>query len=246
MLRGNWRGIYLDPSGLRVLVVGGGSVGARRAKWFASAGARVTVVAKEFKQELEDLARDGKIITVKLDIKNNEKKLLEYIENSDIVVIAVGGELAHWVASLSLSKGKLVNNAANSGEGNVIVPFQGVTSYGLNVSVTSLGETGVAARILLARILEFVEAPWARALYESMKCYKMILKNKINNIDIRMELYFLPEKDEEYWKHVENGDWRAALQRALDLAGLGDVDYPFCDTPGTGSENRVSNHHGAK
>ncbi|ESQ23286.1 MAG: FAD binding domain [uncultured Acidilobus sp. MG] len=51
--------LFIDLSGKRVVVFGGGSVGTRRALEFARAGAKVTVVADRFSQELEVAARGG-------------------------------------------------------------------------------------------------------------------------------------------------------------------------------------------
>ena len=235
---GEWRGLYINPAGLRVLVVGGGNVGTRRAIWFSSAGAKVTVIAKEISEELKDAASQGRISVVNVDLgtETGRRLLEDAVGMSDFVVIALNGSLAREAAEIALRMGKLVNNAVDASHGNVIVPFQAATSYGLRVAVTSLGDTGVAARIILESLLKYLESPWARALYISMKCYKKILKIKIKNINDRMELYFLPERDEEYWKHVREGDWRGALRRALTLAGLDDGDYPFCNALDTGRE----------
>jgi len=53
--------VAIDVTGKRCLVVGGGSVGTRKALTLARAGARVTVVAPAVETELERAARDGQI-----------------------------------------------------------------------------------------------------------------------------------------------------------------------------------------
>jgi len=44
--------LWVEASRLRVVIFGGGSVGTRRARLFASAGAKVRVVAKEVSPEI--------------------------------------------------------------------------------------------------------------------------------------------------------------------------------------------------
>ena len=51
----------LELAGRDVLVVGGGRVGARRARMLADAGARVRVVAPTVVDELADLVEDGRL-----------------------------------------------------------------------------------------------------------------------------------------------------------------------------------------
>src|SRR4051812_34999370 len=51
-----WYPLFLDIAGQRVVVVGGGKVGLRKARGLVDAGARVYVVSPQFNAVFEDLA----------------------------------------------------------------------------------------------------------------------------------------------------------------------------------------------
>ena len=53
--------IYLDIEGRNVVIIGGGSVCARKAETMMKYGARVTIVSPEFTEEIEQWLRDGAV-----------------------------------------------------------------------------------------------------------------------------------------------------------------------------------------
>ncbi len=221
---GKYVPLYVNPSNLKVLIIGGGSVGTHRALLFAEAGAKVRVAALTFTRELEEAAQKNDIELVKVDISSSEgyEKVMGLVEDSDIIVLAARiPHVIEEIAEHALKTGKLVNNAVDASRGNVVVPFHAQTSYGLRIAATSLGETGVATRIILSWILERAESPEARTLYEALSLYKRVLKACIDSPKERMPLYFLPENDETFWDYVRRGDVRAAVRRAVELCSVG-------------------------
>ncbi|MEB3844781.1 MAG: hypothetical protein LRS48_03765 [Desulfurococcales archaeon] len=217
---GKYVPLYVNPSNLKVLVVGGGSVGTHRALLFAEAGAKVRVAALSFTPELEMAAQKHGIELVRVDISSSEgyEKVMSLVEDSDIIVLAAWiPSIIDKIAEYALKAGKLVNNAVDASRGNVVVPFHAQTSYGLKIAATSLGETGVAARIILSWMLERAESLEAKTLYEALSLYKRLLKACFDSPKERMPLYFLPENDETFWSHVRRGDVRAAVRRAAEL-----------------------------
>ena len=212
-----WIPLYINPSNLRVSVLGGGRLGTRRALHFYRAGAQVRVYSLEFSDELVR-ARCERLELLEADL-SCEEALRAAIEWADLVVIATGNR---WVDSraskLALSMRKLVNNGVDALSGNIIVPFSGETSYGLRFAVTSLGATGVAARQARDMVFEVLENNvYIRTLYKVMARLKRWLKSNIPNAKERLPLYFIVEEDEEFIKLVGEGREEEAFKRAITV-----------------------------
>ncbi|MDM7274930.1 MAG: bifunctional precorrin-2 dehydrogenase/sirohydrochlorin ferrochelatase [Thermoprotei archaeon] len=214
-MMGNFIPLYVDPSRFKVLIVGGGSVGTRRAFLFRNAGAQVTVVAKEFSGEL--LKAEG-VKLVRLDLPGDLEALEKLIRENDIIVIAVGDErIAEIVAGKALELGKLVNNAVNHRIGNVIVPFRASVG-GLEVAVTSKGATGLAARIVLDKIVKLLEEDVeVKAVYEAMSKLKKLIRESIPDPNLRMRLYKEIGEDGKFRGYVSRGDSVSAYKRGLEI-----------------------------
>ncbi|MET1101026.1 MAG: NAD(P)-dependent oxidoreductase [Pyrodictiaceae archaeon] len=198
--------LWLEMNGRRVLVVGGGSVGTRRALMFRRAGAEVRVVAKWFSGKLaEEAERDEGIRLVEADAGNMEA-LEPHIEWADIVVIATDNEEVNRKAwSLAKKHRKWVNDATNAERTEVVVPYAGeVFDGGLRVAVTSEGKTGVAARNALKRIIKCLEEDNAlKTLYEAMKRLKPVLKKHVATAKQRIPIYY--EVEEQIHPLIEQG-----------------------------------------
>ncbi len=207
--------LYVNPSGLKVLVIGGGSVGARRALMFRDAGAKVVVVASEFSEVL--LGASG-VELRKLTLPEELDILEKLIDESNIVVIALSDVgLAERIASMALAKGKLVNNAVDHRKGNVIVPFSSNIA-GLGIAVTSFGATGLAARLALEKIVKLLrEDPEVNAAYRAMSRLKNIIRSTVEDPKIRMRIYNAIHDDEEFRSHIRRGEWRLAYLRGLKI-----------------------------
>jgi precorrin-2 dehydrogenase/sirohydrochlorin ferrochelatase len=211
--------LFIDVSGLRVVVFGGGSVGTRRALEFSSAGARVTVVASQFSHELEVAAKAGQVELVKAEVRPGDN-VDGFIRGAHIVVIATSDmELNDYLASRALSLGVLVNNATEARKGNVVYPFTAEPIEGLKVAVTSLGLSGVAARRARDRIVECLSSDrYLRTLLSVMSKFKEELKESVGDPKVRVPLYFKVSEDETFNRLVEQGDEDGALRRALEIA----------------------------
>ena len=69
---------------LRAVVVGGGTIGTRKARTFLDAGARVSVIAISMSEELSSLASSNDRLTIEKRAYRDESDL----ENADIVIAA--------------------------------------------------------------------------------------------------------------------------------------------------------------
>ncbi len=212
---GEWIPLYINPSNLKVSVLGGGRLGTRRALHFCRAGAQVRVYSLDFSEELVRAQCEG-LELIEADL-SREEALRAAIEWADLVVIATGDREVDGRASrLALSMRKLVNNGVDALSGNVIVPFSGETSYGLKFAVTSLGATGIAARQARDMVFEVLEDnTYIRTLYRVMARIKRWLKSNIPNAKERLPLYFIVEEDKEFVKLVGEGREEEAFERAI-------------------------------
>ncbi len=214
--------LFIEFSGRRVLVVGGGNVGTRRALKFLEAGAKVIVASVDFKEELVNEAkRNPRLSLLKCDAGDLEV-LEPLIEWSDLVVLATPNlELNRKIAELAAKKRKLVNDATNAELTEVVVPFEFTTSYGLRVAITSEGKCGVAAHKAADKVKEILEEDVEiRTLYEVMSRFKKKLKEAVDDPRRRFPIYFKVADDPEFQRLVREGKVEEAFKRALEVAGL--------------------------
>jgi precorrin-2 dehydrogenase/sirohydrochlorin ferrochelatase len=211
--------LWVEASSLRVLVIGGGGVGTRRALWFHRAGARVRVVSLDFTQQLVEEARKSKRLElVKLDARD-EAKLEPHVAWSSIVVITVpDSSVRDRVWRLAKRYGCLVNDAVDASRTEVVVPFVAeVYDGGLKIAVTSEGLTGIAARHARDRVVKCLESDnELRTLFEVMWRVKLAAKKLCSDVKARIQLYFDIERM-LFSKNLLKRGIREALTEAAKL-----------------------------
>ncbi|MDR0887776.1 MAG: bifunctional precorrin-2 dehydrogenase/sirohydrochlorin ferrochelatase [Candidatus Methanoplasma sp.] len=104
--------LFVDPSRIRILVIGGGRIALRKCRHFY--GSRITVISRSILPEISEIAE-------KTIIGDSEEKISELMDGSDIIIAATDDkELNSRIVSSALSKGKYVNSA--HGGGNILIP----------------------------------------------------------------------------------------------------------------------------
>jgi siroheme synthase-like protein len=133
--------IALHAERVVAVVIGGGSVGTRKAMALVDAGAQVRVISPDVTAELDEAERMRKIVLVR---KAYEKAQLE---NATLVIAATDSrEVNAQIATDAHAKGKLVNITDFPDEGN----FHSMAvhrSGDVTIAVSSGGVPGAAARI---------------------------------------------------------------------------------------------------
>ncbi len=219
MSTSRFKPLYIDLSGFRVTIFGGGLVGTRRAKYFLEAGAQVRVVAREFTNELKNMK--NKVELIKAELKNNKDLIEKLVVDSDIIVIATNdSKLNNIINNIAKSKGKFINNATEALKGNIIVPFTGEAYNGLlKLAISTLGLSGIAARRARDKILNVLETDKElRTMLKSMMLLKKAFKNCIDDPKLRLPLYFIIENSREYYNAISRGDLKAAVEAAITIA----------------------------
>ena len=131
--------VTLEGTALRALVVGGGTVAARKIRALLDAGARVRVVAPEFDRAAE-------IPSDRMAVERREYRA-DDIGDAMVVIAATSSRNVNaQVARDALKRGRLVNVVDAPEEGNFTTPAVHRTGD-LVVAVTAGGVPAAAARI---------------------------------------------------------------------------------------------------
>lgn len=146
-------------SGRLVLIVGAGSVGARKARLVLDAGARVRIVAREACSE--EFRRS------EIDWRREEYRP-EHLDGVCLVFAAATENVNARVSADALQRGLWVNDASRPERGNVLLPAS--RKHGrIQVSVSTYGASPILARQLCEELLaklDPVDPLWADCLAE--------------------------------------------------------------------------------
>ncbi len=210
--------LWIEASTLRVLVVGGGNVGTRRALKFHDAGAEVRVLSLWFTDKLVEAAKRSKRISLIKASAEDIELLEENVKWADIIVIATDNpKVNELVWDIALKYRKLVNDATNAKRTHIVVPYEGEV-HGIRIAVTSEGRSGIAARWARDRIINYLERDYVvKTLYDVMSSVKLVLKKLLPVAKKRIPIYFEIERDEAFREAVMKGDREAAFKRAAEL-----------------------------
>ena len=134
--------LFIDLKNKKILVIGGGRVGSRRALYLLKAGALVTVISKEFDKKLKIKNKNLKLI--KRDITKTKINLSDYF----LVVVAtndkkINEKITNKTKKINKKlKNKIMICRADSYlNGDVVFPAYiakkgiGITSFGKNPKI---------------------------------------------------------------------------------------------------------------
>lgn len=197
--------LYIEFSGKRVLVVGGGYTGTKRVLKFSEAGANVLAIALKPSTEL---IKASKMSNVDLVIADANKFCYDrIIRGIDLLVFAVpaNNELKRRLRELAASNRVLFNDTTNADETEVVVPFEGEVN-GIRFAVTSEGKSGVAASM----VRDYIQATLSRSdLHPIINAWfeaKRVIKQRISDPHVRMRIYFILKDDEKFLEIARGGN----------------------------------------
>jgi siroheme synthase-like protein len=141
-----------NVEGRRCVVVGGGTVGTRRARDLIAAGARVTVVAPDVTDVLADLDAAGQVDLEQ--VPATSEVLDRVLPGSVLVVVATDRtEVNELVAEAARELGVLVNRADDAASGDVTWTTP-VRRGPVHVAVSTGGEAPAVARFVAQQLDE--------------------------------------------------------------------------------------------
>lgn len=220
-----WTPLFLKTDKMKVLVLGAGEVGERRASRFIQAGAEVVVTGGKISDNLQKLGAVTKPL--------NEIEIL--VEWADLVVLASGdGEMNNKVANLAGEK--LLNRADAPLEGNVIVP----TTFSIadaQISIFTGGKSPLMARMLREKIQSIITSEDILKI-ELQDYSRTKLKECIANQKLRRDYLYQISNDAEINKCLQENNLEEAIVLVNCFISQINGSDSKINTNGTSSENQ--------
>lgn len=150
--------VNLDVRGRDCLVVGGGGVGARKARGLADCAARVTVVSPDVAETIRDMAGAGKLVWEARGYRSEDMtgRFLAFAASGD-------SSVNRRVVADARREGALCNAADRPGEGDFTLPAV-VRRGDLTLAVSTGGASPALARRARMRLEEIFGPEYGRAL----------------------------------------------------------------------------------
>lgn len=193
-----WTPIFIKTDEMKVLILGAGEVGERRAYRFVQAGAKVILTGGTVSDHLQNMGAISKPL----------EKINELVEWADLVVIASGDdEMNNKVAKLAGEK--LLNRADNPFEGNVIVP----TTFSVGeaqISIFTGGKSPLMARMLRKKIQSAITTEDILQI-ELQDYARLKLKSCIENQKLRRDYLYQISHNTEIKKCLIENRWDDAI-----------------------------------
>jgi precorrin-2 dehydrogenase len=188
-----WTPIYLKMDDTKVLIVGAGEVGERRARRFLQAGGNVKIIVENVSAHLKDLS-------IYLKPRNEISKWVEW---ADIVVIATDDyDLNEQVAEIAQEK--LLNRADCPDKGNIIIPSSFFIGD-VHISIFTRGKSPLMAKELRKKIQRVITNEDIQQI-EIQNFTRNILKEKIDDQKKRRHYLYEFLHDQKIQKFLKEGD----------------------------------------
>lgn len=142
----NYFPLFADLAGRPVLVVGGGSVAARKVNLLLKAQAQVRLVARKLNAELTALEAENKVLWIAKEFN------AEQLRTAFFVIAATSDEaLNHRIFHLAESQHKLVNVVDDQPHCSFIFPSI-IDRSPIQIAISSAGKAPVLARLLREKL----------------------------------------------------------------------------------------------
>ena len=200
----------IDISDKKVVIIGGGSVGERKASLF-SKYAHTTVISAGFNTKLNELNDTGKVDILQADLGSMpDDKIAEIISNAFLVVPATNdASLNDRIVKIAQKSDILINKVDSVGD--VVVPSV-ITRGDLTIGISTLGSSPALSKYTRKKIEQVITPQYADMirLQNEMRTY---LKQNVSEQEKRKEIL---------WEILEDGNvWNALLEsyeKAYNLA----------------------------
>lgn len=187
-----WTPLYLEMKDKKVLIVGSGEVGSRRALRFLNAGAEVIILGNQI---------DDELITKGASLESADEAE-KWIKWADLVVVASGDSNFNQNIA-DLAEGKLLNRADKPDEGNMIVPSSFFIGD-VQISIFTQKKSPLMAKELRKKIQKVISEE--DILQLDLQSYtRNILKDKVKGQKNRRTYLYQLLNDENIKNFLEEG-----------------------------------------
>ena len=140
--------LMVDFSGKKVVIFGGGRVGARKARYFTKE-ANIVVYSRSFHPDFKDIP----CRKISMDLINKYESLQPLIKNSSLVIAATSDIKLNYSIKLISEQEKILCNVAAGESGDVILPAK-FSGLNYTVAVTTYGSVPAVSRLIREHLEE--------------------------------------------------------------------------------------------
>lgn len=203
--------LMIDFSGKRVVIFGGGEVGARKAAYFCEE-TEVTVISRSFSPAFNDLT----VRRLVMNLSGIGDYELESLVKEAFLVIAATQDTAlnDRIGRYCSIRGVMFNNADGKA-GDVTLPSQ-LKGEHYNIAISTRGESPGISRFLREHIGQ--SYPYLDRMIEVQNQLRITLKQKIPDQEKRSRILHAVLEDDSIWKSLEGGTrpaWEIIERRYL-------------------------------
>lgn len=201
--------LMIDLTGKKVVVFGGGDVGLRKARYFASE-AEVVVVSRDISVDLKDKG----LRFVREDVRASFE---QWIAWADYVIAATDDfSLNDMICTCAISMGKQFNRA--DGVGSFLIPSV-IDRGNFVVAISTLGRSPAVSKALKEELDRLIDENWSLMVTLQEELRKEI-KDKISDQRLREAVLRSVVQDKEILAMLGN-DYQLAKKRALEKVNRG-------------------------
>lgn len=197
--------VMLNVQKVRVVIIGGGRVGYRKAKSISEYCDDIIVVSTVFIKQFLDM----KVNRIKLTI-SKEKDIERFLDNNSIVIIATNNKSINDIVERVCLRRRLLFNKVDERTSPFIFPAS-FNNNGLVVSVSTMGKSPSLSKflrdVLKGETQKYAEALPVLERIRGLKEFAEISDKRSIFIDIL--------HDSEFWKFISEGKYQEAFEQGV-------------------------------
>jgi len=198
-----WTPLFLKMVDKKVLIVGAGEVGERRAKRFLAAGAEVLIIGKDVPKNL---------LTMGASLKPFDE-IQKWIKWSDLVIVATSDDKVNQEIA-ELAEARLINRADHPDKGDIIVPSS--FSIGdVQLCIFTKCKSPLMAKQLRKKIQNIIKEEDILKL-ELQNYARNILKKKVEDQKKRRSFLYRILDDKTIEKLLKEGNLEGAKRYIIE------------------------------
>lgn len=209
--------IFIEVSGLNVLIIGGGEEALKKSKRFSEAGAKIKIFSLELCEDLEKLAKTKNFEVIKGDARNHDL-LVSLIKEADIVISTLNDayDIDTLVISICREFRKFYILAGDASRTMCGMGIEGKSGE-FRFAVYTDGKSSIVAMEARDRIKKFLdEQNDLHVKLEVLGKIKAMLKEAKVPSDLRIKIHRKISEDEVFIELSKNSK-EEAMKRAMEI-----------------------------